>query len=515
MDAARASPGSDAASSMQQPQTLPERDLEAQMQKLKAKLEAIAKIAAQPVPDVSLHQSYPEWLEFDGFLAGLRAMGDKALREVFKQFADMPQKYEENAAKSTSGTQSDSESESEKQSESESGSEEAGTGDVSDNAAGRRAMGEKALGEILKQFADISQKYEENAARSTSGTQSHSASESESEPERQSESESGSEEAGTGDVSDNTANAEAKEKAAAEDSAKMQKLKKQLLQKTLLQETRGSGSSSGTSASASESGSEEAATDDVSDNAVDAEAKEKAAAEAEKDKRRLSKEGLAKMFETKNMTLSKGKLQELMSRIDTNGNGEIDWLEFRALARSNSDLEMFFKGLPLERVLAACFARGAADDSLEAFFRQKHSDVVAGVLKAGRILEAMIADHIKKQNEATKARASQEQAAGGAKYGAELKGGTVEKFFEGVTGICGEPHPGLLSLPLSLSLLSLSLSLSLFLPYTLYCSLSLTYPLTPLSLCHSLSLNLLLSRYFSRSFSPALFSLSRALSLLF
>jgi Ca2+-binding EF-hand superfamily protein len=177
-------------------------------------------------------------------------------------------------------------------------------------------------------------------------------------------------------------------------------------------------------------------------NAADAEAKENAAAEAETDKHRLSKEGLAKMFETKNITLSKGKLEELMSRIDTNGNGEIDWLEFRALARSYSDLEMFFKGLPLERVLAACFARGAVDQSIEAFFSQKHSDVVVGVLKAGHILEAMITGHIKKQNEATKARASQEQAAGGAKYGAELKGGTVEKFFEGVTGLCGEPHPG-------------------------------------------------------------------------
>jgi hypothetical protein len=284
--AARALP-SDAASSMQQPHTLRERELEAELKMLKAKLEDSAKISAQP-PDLSLHQSCAEWLEVDGFLAGLRAMDDKTLREVFKQFADIQKEAE----------------------------------DIVCSAA------------------------------------------------------------------------------------------------------------------------TEAATGDVSDNDSDAEAKGKGAAEAETDKRRLSKEGLASMFETKNVTLSQGKLEELMSRIDTDGNGEIDWLEFRALARSNSDLEMFFKGLPLERVLASCFARGAADDSLEAFFRQKHSDVVAGVLKAGHILEAMIAGHIKKQNEATKVRASQEQAAGGAKYGAELKGGTVEKFFEGVTGICGEPHPG-------------------------------------------------------------------------
>ena len=157
---------------------------------------------------------------------------------------------------------------------------------------------------------------------------------------------------------------------------------------------------------------------------------------------RLSKQGLAALFAAEKKTLSEGKLEELMVRIDTDGNGEIDWYEFRALARSSSELEMMFRGLPLERVLASCFAIGAPDEPLEAFFSQKHSDVVAGVLKAGHILEAMIADHIEKQNEATKARASQEQAAGGAKYGAELKGATVEKFFEGVTGICGEPHQG-------------------------------------------------------------------------
>ncbi len=157
------------------------------------------------------------------------------------------------------------------------------------------------------------------------------------------------------------------------------------------------------------------------------------------DRCRLSKQGLAALFASKNKTLSEGEVEELMLRIDASGDGEVDWHEFRALVRSSSELEMIFKGLPLERVLASCFARGAADDPLQPFFSQQHSDVVAGVLKAGHILVAMVAGLIKKQNEA---RGSQEQGAGGGKYGAELKGGTVEKFFEGVTGICGEPHPG-------------------------------------------------------------------------
>jgi Ca2+-binding EF-hand superfamily protein len=177
----------------------------------------------------------------------------------------------------------------------------------------------------------------------------------------------------------------------------------------------------------------------------EAENENSAAEEASTDalsKCRLSKQGLAALFAAKNRTLSEGEVEELMMRIDTSGDGKVDWQEFRALIRSSSELEMIFKGLPLERVLASCFARGAADDPLQPFFSLQHSDVVAGVLKAGHILVAMVTGLIKKQNDATKARASQDQAAGGAKYGAELKGGTVEKFFEGVTGICGEPNPG-------------------------------------------------------------------------
>jgi hypothetical protein len=153
---------------------------------------------------------------------------------------------------------------------------------------------------------------------------------------------------------------------------------------------------------------------------------------------RLSKQGLAALFLAKNKALSEGEVEELMFRIDTSGDGEVDWHEFRALVRSSSELEMIFKGLPVERVLASCFARGAADDPLQPFFIQKHSDVVAGVRKARHILVEMIVALIKKQNEVR----GKVLGAGGAKYRGEFKGATVEKFFEGVSGICGEPHPG-------------------------------------------------------------------------
>jgi hypothetical protein len=178
---------------------------------------------------------------------------------------------------------------------------------------------------------------------------------------------------------------------------------------------------------------EEASTDETDpDNAS-----EEASTDA-LDHCRLSGQGLAALFAAQNKALSDAEVEELMLRISTDRNGEIDWLKFRALVRSSSELEMIFNGLPVERVLASCFPRGTADDPLEAFFGQQHSDVVAAVLKAGHILVAMVAALITKHNEARE----KVLGAGGAKYRGEFKGATVEKFFEGVTGICGEPHPG-------------------------------------------------------------------------
>ncbi len=97
------------------------------------------------------------------------------------------------------------------------------------------------------------------------------------------------------------------------------------------------------------------------------------------------------------MVLSEGQVHELMQRVDTDGDGQIDWHEFRTLMRSSTDLEMMFKGLPLERVLASCFPRGPANDALGPFFRQQHSDVVAALRKAACMIAKMTMDVIDTQ----------------------------------------------------------------------------------------------------------------------
>jgi hypothetical protein len=52
----------------------------------------------------------------------------------------------------------------------------------------------------------------------------------------------------------------------------------------------------------------------------------------------------------------------------------------------------------------------------------------------------MTMDVLGKQNAAEKHKAA--DGGGGGKFGAELKGRDFNAFFQGVTGIVGEPHPG-------------------------------------------------------------------------
>jgi hypothetical protein len=156
---------------------------------------------------------------------------------------------------------------------------------------------------------------------------------------------------------------------------------------------------------------------------------------------RMSKDGLAALFAARKMTLSKGEVEELMMRIDTSRDGEVDWHEFRALVRSSSDLEMLFKSFPLALVLAFCFPRGSTDAPLKPFFGMQRGEVVTAVQKAAFILVEMTMEVIRNQNAAENKNAS-DGGGGGGKFGAELKGRSFEDFFEGVTGIVGEPHPG-------------------------------------------------------------------------
>ncbi len=73
---------------------------------------------------------------------------------------------------------------------------------------------------------------------------------------------------------------------------------------------------------------------------------------------------------------------------------------------------------------------------------ENSGDVVAALCKALHIVISMTTGVIKKHNAA---HASQGQGVGGAKFGADLKGVNVDVFYRGVTGLVGEPHPGVSS----------------------------------------------------------------------
>jgi hypothetical protein len=70
----------------------------------------------------------------------------------------------------------------------------------------------------------------------------------------------------------------------------------------------------------------------------------------------------------------------------------------------------------------------------------QRGEVVTAVQKAAFILVEMTMEVIDKQNVVENNNTS--GGDGGGKFGAEVKGRSFKDFFEDVTGIVGEPHPG-------------------------------------------------------------------------
>ena len=115
-----------------------------------------------------------------------------------------------------------------------------------------------------------------------------------------------------------------------------------------------------------------------------------------------------------------------------NNDGEIDFGEFRALARVNSDLELVLRSKQLECVLASFFPSGTELEDLGKMDSAQFSAIVNLSQPAMVQLLVDLAGQVAAVGKA-------QDGAGGSKFSGELKGGTLDDFYEGVTGVCGEP----------------------------------------------------------------------------
>ena len=151
---------------------------------------------------------------------------------------------------------------------------------------------------------------------------------------------------------------------------------------------------------------------------------------------RLSKEGLAALMRTKGLAHGDAQVGRVLARVDTNKDGKIDFGEFRALARANSDLEQVLLSKHFECVVAAFFPSGTTFEDLGKMSRAQFSAVVDQSRDAQIEFLAGLGAQVA-------AVGSAQQAVEGGKFASELKGGTLEDFYQGVTGICGEPDADL------------------------------------------------------------------------
>jgi len=153
----------------------------------------------------------------------------------------------------------------------------------------------------------------------------------------------------------------------------------------------------------------------------------------------LSQSALTKALSALNLVRTDDEIEELMARFDLDGNGAIDFDEFCIIVRLNSDVEMVLKTLGIERVMAAMMPTGSTQDPLSAFFDMDEGQVKAAVVAAVNPIVTLITTAIKKVQKAKKHAGS----GGESKFDNPLKGGPVEVFYTGVTGVVGEPHPDL------------------------------------------------------------------------
>ena len=148
--------------------------------------------------------------------------------------------------------------------------------------------------------------------------------------------------------------------------------------------------------------------------------------------RRMSKTGLASFMCHKGLAHGEAEVERFLARVDANNDGEIDFGEFRALARANSDLELVLRSKRLECVLCAFFPSGTTLENLASMDRSQFAGIVDLSKPA---LVQLLVDLAAQMAAVGKA----QDAAGEGKFTGELEGGPLDEFYKGVTGVCGEP----------------------------------------------------------------------------
>jgi len=154
--------------------------------------------------------------------------------------------------------------------------------------------------------------------------------------------------------------------------------------------------------------------------------------------RRMGKRGLAALMRALGLAHGDAEVERVLTRVDANANGEIDFGEFCALARANSDLEQLLRAKHPECVLAACLPAGTTLEDLGKMSRSQFSAVVDQ--SHGPLVQLLV--DIGAQ--ITAVAAAEHAAAAGSKFSpSALQGGTLDEFYSGVTGICGQPSADL------------------------------------------------------------------------
>ena len=145
--------------------------------------------------------------------------------------------------------------------------------------------------------------------------------------------------------------------------------------------------------------------------------------------------GLAALMHAHQLAHDEDEVERVIMRVGANRNGEINFQEFCALARRNSEIEMVLRMMRPECVVASHFPTGTTLEDFATMSSAQFSNILD--LSKLALVQRMV-DAARKMN-----CIGQAQQASNGKFCGELKGGTYDDFLDGVTGIVGEPDADL------------------------------------------------------------------------
>ena len=155
----------------------------------------------------------------------------------------------------------------------------------------------------------------------------------------------------------------------------------------------------------------------------------------------MSKDALLGALADLGVKRSKEEIDGLMSRMDVNGDGLVDFDEFLLFVKGSSDVELVLQSVPILRALS----NQLPAEDIASYVKLSDSEVDQAAKAFVPMLSALIKKNIQTLREAEKSGVCvlAEESTGNDKFAFPISGGSLDDFNGGITERLGAPRPNI------------------------------------------------------------------------